>query len=119
MRYRWDVLFDSMLETIETVRDDKREWQRMAKDFGVTKNQYLAAQLTHTAQFELDFAFKSQIDWWHVNHVLFNSLESRSKRFRRDSSEAIACDCMKYVAHAVDFMDYLDHRLQVLRNEAV
>ena len=119
MRYRWDVLFDSMMETIETICDDKREWKTRAKDFGLTKNQYLAAQLTHTAQFELDFAFKSQIDWWHVNHVLFIRLEFRSKCFRRDSSEAIACDCFKYVAHAVDIMDYLNYRLQELKNEAV
>ena len=60
MRYRWDVLFDSMMETVETICDDKREWKTRAKDFGLTKNQYLAAQLTHTAQFELDFAFKYQ-----------------------------------------------------------
>lgn len=118
-RYRWDVLYDSMAGEIESVRKNQKKWRELSQEKGLTKNKYLAARLTQVAQQELDFSFQMEKDWQHIYHVLTNFLDAHdSKSWRQIASqyrctiaEAIAGGCMKYVAHAVDFMDYVEFRM--------
>jgi hypothetical protein len=118
-RYRWDVLYDSMAREIDSHRKTRQAWGALSQEKGLTKNQYLAARLTQVAQQELDFSFQMQKDWQHICHVLTNVLDHHdsrawreiASRYRCTTAEAMAGGCLKYVAHAVDFMDYLEFRM--------
>jgi len=118
-RFRWDVLFDSMARETESLCKSPKTWGVMSQAKGLTRNQYLAARLTQVAQQELDFLFQMQKDWQHVCHVLTNLLDHHdsrawreiASRYRCTIAEAMAGGCLKYVAHAVDFMDYLEFRM--------
>ena len=120
IRFDWDELDDNMTALTEELMSDVEHWRYLARQMGLSNNDYLALELTHVAQNTLDYAYKTKVDWAFLYRVLRNRLNCFTKASWRSLAldceksvpEVVACDCFKYVAHAVDFKDYLHYSLE-------